>query len=207
MEFFGDSITVGACNEDGAADQWEDFRTHNHALSYDYLTSQAWHADHRAMAVSGMGIAIGWTEVKAGQVWDRVYPVADAPRADLKAWQPDVAFIHLGENDDSFPRAHGQPFPARYTAGCVALVRAIRAAYPQTHLVLLRGGMYGGAQSAPLREAWEAAVKELETGDVAVSHFVFAHWSALHPRVADDQAMAGELVAWLKAQPFMRRFL
>ncbi|HET7535142.1 MAG TPA: hypothetical protein VFJ90_01710, partial [Candidatus Didemnitutus sp.] len=38
MEFLGDSITVGANNEDGEADQWEDRRTHNHALSYGYLT-------------------------------------------------------------------------------------------------------------------------------------------------------------------------
>lgn len=207
IEFIGDSITVGACNEDGATDQWNDFRTHNHALSYDYLTSQALHADHRAMAVSGMGIANGWVELRAGQVWDRLYPAADAPRTDLKAWRPDVVLVNLGENDDSFSHAHGQPFPAGYTAGYVALVKAIRAAYPQTQLVLLRGGMYGGAKSAPLCEAWEAAVKEAEAGDAGVSHFVFTHWSSNHPRVSDDRALADELVAWLKNQPFMQRFL
>ena len=41
MEFIGDSITVGACNEDGAADQWDDRRTHNCALSYATLTADA----------------------------------------------------------------------------------------------------------------------------------------------------------------------
>ncbi len=207
FEFFGDSITVGACNEDGATDQWVDFGTHNHALSYDYLTSLALHADHRAMAVSGMGVATGWTNVTAGQVWDRLYPVADAPRANLQTWQPDVAFVNLGENDDSFPRAHGQPFPPGFTAGYVALVKSIRAAYPRTQIVLLRGGMYGGKNSEPLREAWAAAVKELEAGDPAVSDYVFTHWSSNHPRVADDHVLADELVAWLKVQPFMRRFL
>ena len=89
----------------------------------------------------------------------------------------------------------------------MVLVKAIRAAYPQTQLVLLRGGMYGGAKSTPLREAWEASVKEAEAGDAAVSHFVFTHWSSNHPRVSDDRALADELVAWLKNQPFMRRFL
>jgi lysophospholipase L1-like esterase len=207
MEFFGDSIMAGACNEDGATDQWTDRRTHNHALSYTTLTAAAFNADYRCLAVSGMGVATGWAEMKAGQVWDRLYPVADAPRADLKAWQPDAAFVNLGENDDSFTHAHGQPFPAGYTADYVALVKAIRAAYPQTQLVLLRGGMYGGAKSAPLREAWEASVKEAEAGDAAVSHFVFTHWSSNHPRVSDDRALADELVAWLKNQPFMRRFL
>lgn len=207
MEFFGDSITAGACNEDGATDQWEDFRTHNNALSYAPLTAAAFSADYRCLAVSGMGIATGWVEVKAGQVWDRVYPRPEAPRTDLKAWQPDLLFINLGENDDSFPRAHSQPFPAGYTAGYVELVRAIRAAYPRAQVVLLRGGMYGGNQSVPFREAWTAAVQQLEAGDAAVSHYVFTHWSTTHPRVSDHRAMADELTAWLRSQPFMRRFL
>ena len=39
LEFIGDSITVGACNEDGAADQWDNCRTHNSAFSYAALTA------------------------------------------------------------------------------------------------------------------------------------------------------------------------
>jgi lysophospholipase L1-like esterase len=207
MEFFGDSIMVGACNEDGAMDQWADRHTHNNALSYTTLTAAAFSADYRCLAVSGMGVATGWTELKAGQAWDRLYPRADAPRADLSAWQPDVAFLNFGENDDSFPRAHGQEFPAGYTTGYVALVKAIRAAYPRTQLVILRGGMYGGAQSAPLREAWTAVGRRLEADDPGVSHFVFTHWSSNHPRVSDDRIMADELIAWLKARPFMQKYL
>ena len=207
MEFFGDSITAGACNEDGATDQWEDRRTHNHALSYSTLTAASLHADYRCLAVSGMGVAVGYVEVKAGEIWDKIYPRADSPRTDLKAWQPDVAFINLGENDDSFSRSTNQAFPSGYTAGYVALVKAIRAAYPHTHLVLLRGGMYGGAKSPELRAAWAAVVKEVEAGDPAISHFVFQHWSSNHPRVSDDRAMAAELTAWLKLQSFMQRFL
>ena len=207
MEFFGDSVMVGACNEDGATDQWEDLRTHNNALSYTTLTAGVFKADYRCMAVSGMGISTGYVDVKAGQVWDKVYPRADSPRADLNAWQPDVALVNYGENDDSFTRNQKQPFPADYTAGYVALVKAFRAAYPQTHLVLMRGGMYGGGHSAPLIKAWTAVVKELEAGDPAISHFVFTHWSSNHPRVSDHRAMADELIAWLKEQPFMRRFL
>jgi lysophospholipase L1-like esterase len=207
IEFFGDSITVGACNEDGAVDQWEDFRTHNHALSYDCLTSQAFHADHRAVAVSGMGIVSGWIDVLAGQVWDKLYPVPDSARADLKTWQPDVAFVNLGENDSSFALAHAQPFPSGFAAGYVALVKAIRAAYPKAQLVLLRGGMYGGAKDPAFRAGWETAVKELEAGDSRIRHFVFTHWSTNHPRVADDQALADELTVWLKRQAFMVPFL
>ena len=74
MEFIGDSITVGACNEDGATDQWDNRRTHNAAFSFATLTAEAFNADYRNIAVSGMGVATGWVDMKAGEIWDRLYP-------------------------------------------------------------------------------------------------------------------------------------
>jgi len=204
MEFIGDSITVGACNEDGATDQWDDRRTHNHALSYGWLTAQALGADERAVAVSGMGIAEGYVEMKAGEVWDKTYPRATAARADLQSWQPDVVCLNFGENDDSFTRNQQRPFPADYTAGYVALVRSVRAAYPRASIVLLRGGMFGGAKSPELKAAWDKVMREVEGSDPGVAHFVFTHWSEQHPRVSDHRAMAAELTEWLKAQSFMQ---
>jgi lysophospholipase L1-like esterase len=207
MEFIGDSITAGACDEDGPHDQWDDRRTHNSALSYAALTAEAFAADCRNIAVSGMGVAAGWVGVTAGDVWDALYPRADSPRADTSLWRPDVVLVNLGENDDSFPRAHHQPFPPGYTRGYVSLVRAIRRAYPEAEIVMLRGGMFGGARSAELRSAWEAAVSQVEAGDSRACHFAFGHWSLNHPRAVDHRAMANELESWLKAQPFMRPYL
>jgi lysophospholipase L1-like esterase len=207
MEFIGDSITVGACNEDGAEDQWTNRLTHDAALSYAALTANTFSADCRNIAVSGMGVVTGWTVVKAGEVWDKIYPNPSSPRADLTQWMPQVVFVNLGENDDSFPRAHRQAFPTNYTSGYVTLIRMIRSARPDARIVLLRGGMYGGAQSEPLRAAWESAVAELEVGNPGVSHFVFQHWTKTHPRVPDDRVMADELIDWLKRQPFMQPYL
>jgi lysophospholipase L1-like esterase len=206
MEFIGDSITAGACDEDGAADQWDDRRTHNNALSYGALTCASFKADYRNIAVSGIGIATGYGPVVMGKVWDRVYPDAQSPRADLKGWRPEVVFVNMGENDDSFTHSHDQPFPPGFADGYVALVQAIRHAHPAARIVLLRGGMYGGSQSQPLIHAWEAAVSRLEATDPAVSHLVFQHWTGTHPRVADHRALAGELVAWLRQQEFMRAY-
>ncbi|ACB77599.1 SGNH/GDSL hydrolase family protein [Opitutus terrae] len=205
MQFFGDSITAGACSEDGAADQWADRSTHNNVVSYGALTAAAFQADYRNIAVSGMGIAIGWTEVKAGQMWDRIYPSADSPRADVASWVPDVLFINLGENDDSFSTAKHRPFPVDdYVNGYVALVQSFRRAWPDVQIVILRGGMFGGSQSEQLRKPWEKAVAQIEATDPHVSHFVFTHWASTHPRVADHRAMADELIAWLREQPFMK---
>jgi hypothetical protein len=66
--------------------------------------------------------------------------------------------------------------------------------------------MFGGAQSEPLRQAWESAVARLEANDPAISHFVFKNWTTNHPRVADDRAMANEVIAWLKQQDFMQTY-
>ena len=206
MEFIGDSITVGACNEDGTADQWDDRRTHNCALSYATLIADAFNADYRNIAVSGMGIATGWVPMKAGEIWDRLYPDTNSPPADLHAWVPNVVFVNFGENDGSYPTAHGQPFPTNFTDGYIALIHAIRAAYPDAHIVLLRGGMFNGAQNESLRTVWESAVTQLEANDKGISHFAFKHWTSTHPRVADDRAMADELIAWLKPQVFMQAY-
>jgi lysophospholipase L1-like esterase len=206
MEFIGDSITAGACDEDGATDQWTNRLTHNAASSYAALTATAFAADHRNIAVSGMGIATGWVPMRAGEIWDRLYSDTNSPRADLQSWTPQIVFVNFGENDASFPSAHGQSFPANYTAGYVSLVQAIRKTYPATRIILLRGGMYNGAQSEPLRQAWESSVTQLEATDKSISHFVFTHWTSNHPRVADHRAMADALIAWLKQQDFMQSY-
>lgn len=201
--FIGDSITVGACNEDGPKDQWEDRSTHNAAKSWAALTAAALHADHRNIAVSGMGISIGWVPQLAGDTWDRVYPEPTALQAQPGDWRPDVIFVNFGENDSSRVAALKQPFPPSFTERYIRLIHAIRAMYPQAEIVALRGGMSGGANNPDLRQAWEAAVSELEHTDPKVAHFVFKHWSEQHPRVADDQAMADELAGWLRMQPFV----
>jgi lysophospholipase L1-like esterase len=206
MEFMGDSKTVGACNEDGNTDQWDNRRTHNGALSYAALTAEAFKADHRNISVSGMGIITGYVDVKAGEMWNRLYPNASSPPADLRAWTPNVAFVNLGDNDESFTRTHSQPFPAGFTDGYVALVRAIRDAYPKAHIVLLRGGMYGGMHSEPLNQAWKTIVTQLEADDKEISHFIFKYQAMNHPRVAEHRILANELIAWLKQQDFMQTY-
>ncbi|MBE3143816.1 MAG: hypothetical protein IMZ61_07830 [Planctomycetes bacterium] len=205
MEFIGDSKTAGACNEDDGNDQWDTRRTHNGMLSYAAMTAEPFSADHRNISVSGMGIITGYVDVKAGEMWNRLYPKASSPLADLNAWTPDVVFVNLGDNDESFTLTHNQPFPANFTEGYISLVRAIRAAYPKAHIVLLRGG-YGGMHSEPLNRAWKDIVTQLEAGDKDISHFVFKYQAKNHPRVAEDRILADELITWLKQQDFMKSY-
>jgi lysophospholipase L1-like esterase len=206
MEFIGDSKTVGACNEDANTDQWDTRRTHNGMLSYAAIASEALSADHRNISVSGMGIITGYVDMKAGEMWNRIYPKASSAVADLNEWKPDIVFVNLGENDESFTRGHKQPFPVNFNDGYISLVRAIRAAYPKAHIVLLRGGMYGGMHSEPLNMAWKYIVTQLEAGDKNIRHFVFKYQAMNHPRVAEDRKLADELINWLKEQDFMKSY-
>jgi lysophospholipase L1-like esterase len=205
FEFFGDSITAGACNEDGPVDQWESRRTHNSAYSYAALTAAAFKADFRNISVSGMGIVTGYVDIQAPKIWDRIYPSATSARADLKQWVPGMVFVNYGENDISFTTQSNQPFPSSFVDEYVGMVRAMRTAYPLAEIVLLRGGMGGGATNLILRAAWDSVVARIEAEDSKVTHYVFTHYSFQHPRIADDQAMANELIAWLRQQPFMQR--
>jgi hypothetical protein len=206
MEFIGDSKTAAACNEDANVDQWDTRRTHNGLLSYAAMTSEAFSADHRNISVSGMGIITGYVDVKAGEMWNKIYPRASSPVADLKVWTPDVVFVNLGDNDESFTRTHKQSFPADFNDGYISLVRAIRSAYPKAHIVLLRGGMYGGMHSVPLNQSWKYIVEQLESQDKNISHFVFRYQAMNHPRVAEDRILADELITWLKEQDFMKAY-
>jgi lysophospholipase L1-like esterase len=204
MLFIGDSITAGACDEDGDKDQWDDRSTHNASKSWAALTADTFSADYENNSVSGIGVADGWDNIIEAEVWDRLYPAADSPRASLSAFVPDVVFVLLGENDDSYPRAHSLAFPPTYGAAHKSLVHAVRASWPSAHVVLLRGGMWGGKNSPELAKAWDDAVADLEAADTQVGHFVFNHWSSNHPRLDDHRALAGEIVAWLRLQPFMK---
>jgi hypothetical protein len=206
MEFLADSKTAGACNEDANADQWDTRRTHNGLLSYAAMTAEAFNADHRNISVSGMGIITGYVDVKAGEMWNKIYPKASSPVADLKSWVPDVVFVNLGDNDESFTVKQKQSFPVDFNDGYISLVRTIRAAYPEAHIVLLRGGMYGGMHSKPLDVAWKYIVSQLEAGDKNISHFIFKYQAMNHPRVAEDRKLADELITWLKEQDFMKSY-
>jgi lysophospholipase L1-like esterase len=201
--FFGDSITAGACDEDGAADQWDDRRTHNASKSYAALTADAFGADFENISVSGIGIVTGYVDVTFGEIWDRLYPVHGAPKADLTAWRPDVIFLNFGGNDTSFSKSKGRPFPASFADSYFKVVSEVRSAYPGAELILLRGGMSETETDPVLIAAWTDAVRRVEAQDPHSTHFVFTHYTDLHPRVADHRLMADELCRWLRGQPFM----
>lgn len=200
LEFLGDSITAGACDEDGPLDQWVDRSTHNFYGSYAAVAARELGAGLVATAVSGMGVSTGWYPLVASQAWDRANLDEGAPLAPPASPEPDAVIVNLGENDDSVTKSTARRFPEDFSARYVELIRGLRSRYPRALIVCALGGMEGGHGSLPLGAAWQAAVNELEASDPRIHHFRFQTVSELHPRTPAHRAMAAELVAFLKKE-------
>ncbi|MBN1648552.1 MAG: hypothetical protein JW874_11025 [Spirochaetales bacterium] len=200
LEFLGDSITTGSCNEDSGPDQWADRSTHNFYLSWAAITSRALGTGLRAAVQSGMVISTGYYQYQGWQLWDRANAKPDGPVGPVPVPAPDAYIINLGENDYSYPKANGLKFPDDFTEKYIDLVRKIRARYPETLIVCTMGGMTSGRYSAPLNNAWKAAMDILSGSDPKIVSFKFRTVSSGHPRVTTHQRLADEIVPFLKEQ-------
>jgi lysophospholipase L1-like esterase len=199
LEFYGDSITAGACNGDMGADQYDDLSTHDGTHAYGALTARRLGADYVGIAVSGIGITRTWGDLLMAEIWDRVAPHANAPLAPTGAREPDVVLVNLGQNDHGFPAAHGEPFAQDFAPRYLDFVRRLRHRYPHARLVLLIGGMTAWREEPKLLPAIHAAAQTLhDEGDGLVWTYAFDASAYAHPRIDVHQQMSEELVAFLK---------
>jgi hypothetical protein len=198
MEFFGDSITAGACNEDPGEDQYLDPYTHDAYLSYGAIAARELGADYVGTAVSGVGLCYSWNPRLMPGIWDRLYPEADSRPYAFSGRKPDVAVIALGQNDHGYPLSVGKPFPDDFAQRYIGLGRSIRSVYPEAYIVCAIGGMTAYRESPELRDAFGQAVSELKRGDGRVLSIVFKAASRAHPRVAVHRKLADELESFLR---------
>ena len=197
LEFIGDSMTVGACTYDDGAENWQQRETHDHGASYAARTATALQAQHRAIAVSGMGVSRGTVPLRAQEIFDRCRPDPKSPPAARDDWHPDAVIVFLGHNDV----IAGRGFPARFFADYVRLVRSLRARYPHSLILCATGGMARSRNSAQLARAFDRALRELQTADVGIFAHRFSAWSFLHPRAHTHAKLAAEL------RPILSRLL
>ena len=199
LEFYGDSITAGACNGDMGPDQYDDLSTHDGTRAYGALAARSLGADYVGIAVSGIGITRTWGDLLMPQVWDRVAPHADAPLAPIGAREPDVVLVNLGQNDHGFPASRGEPFAQDFAPRYLDFVRGLRHRYAHARLVLLVGGMTAWKEEPRLLPAIQAAARTLhDEGDDLVWTYTFKAFAYAHPRIDVHQQMSEELVAFLK---------
>ncbi len=197
IEFYGDSITAGACDEDPDADQYDDLTTHNNYTSYAAVCSRILGVRYSNISFSGIGICASWHPLLMGRVWDRLYPRPDSQVYAFNVRPPDIVVINLGQNDHGFTADQGQPFPADFRERYVELIHAIRRRYPDAWIICAAGGMSAFRDSPALSGAWREAVGEL-ADDRKIVSFVFKAFSYAHPRVDTHISLARELAAFIK---------
>jgi len=201
LEFYGDSITAGACNGDMGVDQYEDLSTHDGTRAYGALTADRLGADYVGIAISGTGITRTWGDLLMPQAWDRAAPRLDAPVAPVGPRAPDVVLVNLGQNDHGFPASRGEPFAADFGPRYLAFVRALRRRYPEARLVLTLGGMSAWKEQPALQRTLEDTAARLRAeGDAHVWTYVFKAFAWTHPRIDVHAQMADELTAFLRDQ-------
>lgn len=201
LEFYGDSITAGACNGDVDADQYDDLYHHDGTRAYGALTAARLGADYVGIAVSGIGVTATWNELLMPQLWDRYAPRLDAGVAPPDARAPDVVLVNLGQNDHGFPASKGQRIAADFAPRYLAFVRGLRARYPQAKLVLLAGGMTAWKEEPAIPRALQQAVATLRgEGDARVWTTTFQAFAYAHPRIDVHAQMADELTRFLQTE-------
>ncbi|MCY4747314.1 GDSL-type esterase/lipase family protein [Pelomonas sp. UHG3] len=201
FEFYGDSITAGACNGDVGDDQYDDLYPHDGTRAYGALTAARLGADYVGIAVSGIGITATFNELLMPQVWDRYAPRLDAPVAPPDPRAPDVVFVNLGQNDHGFPGTKGQRIAPDFAPRYLAFVRSLRARYPHARLVLLAGGMTAWKDEPAIPRALSQAVATLRgEGDARVWTYTFQAFAYAHPRIDVHTQMADELTRFLQTE-------
>lgn len=198
IEFYGDSITAGACNEDPGDDQYEDCSTHNNYLSYAAITARNFNAEYFNIAVSGTGLCHSWNPIMMPEIYDKIYPDSTSPKYGFSEKKPEIVVVNLGQNDYNYPLSINKPVPRNYAEKYVEFVRNIRSLYPESHIVCAIGGMDCYHASAEFRAAFQQAVQKLKNTDPKIHSFVFEAYTLTHPRVDTHLKLASELTAFLK---------
>lgn len=199
LEFYGDSITAGACNGDIDGDQYEDLSSHDGTRAYGAVTAERLGADYVGIAVSGIGITATWHDLLMPEVWNRYAPRKDSAVAPRDARAPDVVLLNLGQNDHGFPASQGRSIAPDFGERYLAFVRQLRGRYPQARLVLLMGGMSAPREQPAIPHAVQRAAEQLRSeGDTQVWTYSFQAFSWAHPRIDVHAQMADELTQFLK---------
>ena len=195
IEFYGDSMTVGACNEDGEEDQWNTAATHNNYHSYAAMVARALCAEARIIAVSGIGLTLGYQPFTMAQIWDRLACEPGSEPWDFGQWTPDLVVINLGENDKSM--GVDEEFAPAY----LGFLRRIREQYPRSHLFCLLGPMSAGHPTSSFRSHVLRAAQVLRgEGDDRIHLHFFEVTCWKHPRVDVHKQMALELVELIQSK-------
>lgn len=206
IEFYGNSVTVGAAVEDDVGDNGDSTYTNNYR-SYAAITARHFNAAYSCIASSGIGLMVSWGSLIMPEIYNRLNPADSNSRWDFSVAQPGIVVINLFQNDQAlvhmpehtqFKKRFGNKAPSEKSIilSYKTFVENIRRHYPQANIICTLGSM----DAVKTGSAWpgyiQTAVDELKDEKVFTYFFSYKN-TAGHPKTREQQQMANELIQFI----------
>jgi len=207
IEFFGNSITCGYAIEDNSGkDRWFGCFQNNY-LTYAAITARHFDAQYYCTSKSGIGIAISWFPLLMPEMYDRTDPTDTASKWDFSKYTPDLVVINLFQNDswlvnkpehEQFKYRFGTkaPDPDFIINAYKSFVSSIRQKYPNASIICALGSMDATQEGSVWPGYIQKAVDQLNDAKMYTHFFKFKNTGG-HPNVAEQQAMADDLIDFI----------
>lgn len=199
IEFIGDSYTCGYGNEGKSREEHFTYETENAYLAFGPLTARAVNAEYQLVSRSGIGMTQGYGGGKSfnmPRLYDEV-TLDSTKRWDYSQSIPQLVMIDLGGNDFSAPLDS-----ATFVGAYIKFLGRIRNNYNAAKIVCLVGPFSPDEKTHTWQHYVHAVVDSVSKKDSQVYYFEFnpieLNGSDWHPNVAEDQALAEELIPFVK---------
>ncbi|NGM60432.1 SGNH/GDSL hydrolase family protein [Sphingobacterium sp. SGG-5] len=211
IEFYGNSITCGRSNEDNTGADSPASEYENNYLAYGAITARHFEAQYHCIAMSGIGMTVGYTDVIMPELYDRLNPLEGSRKWDFKKYVPDIVVINLLQNDASilntpannpseFQKRWGgtQPTDQQLVTKYRSFISTIRQKYPQAHIICTLGSMNAVTfKEGRYADIIEDAVDGMDDDKVYVHLFAYKGTSG-HPNVSEHREMANSLISFIE---------
>lgn len=209
MEFFGNSITCGhgvevpvGSPDSGASNFF------NNYLAYGAITSRYFDAQYHCTAKSGIGVVVSWFDVIMPEMYDRLNPNDPKSKWDFSQYQPNIVVVNLFQNDswivnipdnEQFKKRFGteKPTDQFLIDSYVSFIRSVRKVYPKAKIICALGNMDITKKGSKWPDLVDKVTKILNDTNVFTRFFKYKD-SDGHPKIAEQQAMADDLINFIK---------
>lgn len=206
IEFYGNSITCGYATEDLKSDSPIGYFENNY-VSYAAITARHFNAQYSCIAKSGIGVLVSWFPLIMPEMYDRLDATDSTSKWDFAKYTPDLVVINLFQNDAWITQKTDHPeFKHRFGSKAPSadsivqtynkFVQNIRSKYPKAQIICTLGSMDATQKGLPWPGYIEKAVQQLNDRKIYTHFFPFKNTPG-HPKVAEQQAMADDLIAYI----------
>ena len=152
-------------------------------------------------------ITISWFPLIMPEMYDRLDPLDSASKWDFTNYSPDLVVINLLQNDswltnrpehEQFKNRFGtsKPTEAFIIEAYKSFVSTIRSKYPNANIICALGSMDATKEGSPWPDYIQQAVAQLKDAKIYTHFFKYKNTGG-HPRVAEQQEMANDLIDFI----------